>query len=59
LTVRSRGLVLKRGLDQGSDQPPQFTLFGTHQPGVSGGDFMVVTEQVQRPMDEEVRQLFG
>lgn len=51
---RSRG-----AFTTGSDQPPQFTLFGTHQSGVRAGDFMVVTEQVQRTMDEEARQLFG
>ena len=36
---RSRGVFTA-----GSDQPPQFALFGTHQPGVRGRDFMVVTE---------------
>lgn len=36
---RSRGVFTT-----GSDQPPQFTLFGTHQPGVRGRDFVVVTE---------------
>ncbi len=52
-------LAFGEGLDHRGDQLPQVALFGTHQPGGSGGDFMVVAEQVQRTMDEESRQLFS
>ena len=57
--MRYGRLARRRCYYQGGDLPPQFALFRSHQPGVSGGNFMVVAEQVQGTMDEKVRQLFG